>query len=77
MPKWTDVRSEIPDTAIEKFFLTDKKSGNRIVKGPFPNKRRVKNLVDRMDNKYGGYRYGAISIYYDEEGSPLAWWSYV
>ena len=47
--------AELPST--ETYETYDRKTGQK-VGGPYTTRSRARAAVDRLDNKYGGYRYG-------------------
>lgn len=47
--------TEVP----EQYEVYDRKTGLKVPgKGPYSTRQRARNVVDKLDNIYGGYRYG-------------------
>ncbi len=45
-----------------QYEIYDMHTGNKIAGGPYKGRRRANMIVDRLDNKYGGYRYRARPV---------------
>lgn len=47
------------DDSLEnvKYEVYDKRTGTKVA-GPYATRTRARSAVDKLDNKYGGYRYG-------------------
>jgi hypothetical protein len=54
-PETVTENTEVP----EQYEVYDRKTGLKVPgKGPYSTRQRARNVVDKLDNIYGGYRYG-------------------